>query len=333
MNHVFRVQDNPLEILAPGYYFQHDAKGHLTGYSGCGNDVDSAKMMVKQLLVQTLRWYVETYDVDGFRFDLMGMFNVEIMNYAYYILKKEKPSLLFYGEGWDMNRLPSVIHYATIWNANSVRAGFFNDYYRESLYQVLYNTINDTHLTTILNGSRHLYTGNQSVNYFTCHDGYTLCDKLRVAYNLNLSLYEKVALIFTTQYLSKGALFIQGGDEFLRTKKGNHNSYNSGDEVNTLDFNLTAYHPEIKQLLKDLRQIRDLFFLTSGEFHVVGERHYQFRGVDLFDIFLTVDRHQTITFLDPKNLIFDGWHRRNEVVKEYKFSNIGYHIFKKVDYE
>jgi len=325
-NHVFDYENNPLEITSPSYYFLHDEDNNITNYSGCGNDIDTSKKMTKHLLIQTVKFFLQEYKVDGFRFDLMGLLELDFINELYDICIKINPNILFYGEGWNMNNTNTKL--TTISNAKLTKAGYFNDFYREKLYPLTNGYIDINDLLEIFNGTTHLYN-NQSVNYFACHDGLTLFDKVFLDNNKNLSVYDKYTILLTTLFLSKGYIFLQLGDDFLRTKFGHSNSYNEGMFINNVDYNDIIKHKEIKELIINLRSLRELLNINSLSYSIESNHLVLNNKYEIYLNYNTLE----LNFNKEILYLFDGKIINKKVVKDIKLDNIGFHIFERIDNE
>jgi len=271
-NHVYKMTEHSFGRLVPGYSFRYDDRGIETDVSGCGNDIASERLMVQQYIVDSVEFWAKEYNIDGFRFDLMGLLDIETINRCRSKARSVDSNILFYGEGWDMPSNLPVNKRANMKNYDIMpKIGFFNDRYRDILKgspwakTFGYALGANTKLTDVF----YLFTGstidnymfknpNQTINYVECHDNYTFYDYGKI---FNSSLTEKeledygrFALSFII--LSQGIPFIHSGQEFLRTKNLVENSYNSPDSINKLDWNLRQKHLELVETVKELIQIR-----------------------------------------------------------------------------
>ncbi len=288
-NHTYRRDDSNLQKIVPGYYYRSDETGYTNG-SGCGNEVASDRPMVQKLIVDSLIYWAKEYHIDGFRFDLMGVLDIDTMNVIAERLKEIRPDLYLYGEGWNGGP-SSLAEEKRAFKASAKkmpRIGMFNDDIRDTIKGSVFY---DDHLGFV-NGGTHLenalrygITGavahpqvdydaygskpwakepGQSINYVSCHDNYTLWDKLSVSCPETSEEKKKAmnrlcaAIVFTSQ----GVPFIQAGEEFLRSKplpekKGfAENSYNMPDAVNSIKWDNIHEYPDMIAYYKGLMALR-----------------------------------------------------------------------------
>ena len=288
-NHTYRRDDSNLQKIVPGYYYRSDETGYTDG-SGCGNEVASDRPMVQKLIVDSLIYWAKEYHIDGFRFDLMGVLDIDTMNVIAERLKEIRPDIYLYGEGWNGGP-SSLTEEKRAFKACAKKMpgiGMFNDDIRDTIKGSVFY---DDHLGFV-NGGIHLenalrygITGavahpqvdydaygskpwakepGQSINYVSCHDNYTLWDKLSVSCPEASEEKKKAmnrlcaAIVFTSQ----GVPFIQAGEEFLRSKplpekKGfAENSYNMPDEVNSIKWDNIHEYPDMIAYYKGLMELR-----------------------------------------------------------------------------
>lgn len=288
-NHTYRRDDSNLQKIVPGYYYRSDETGYTDG-SGCGNEVASDRPMVQKLIVDSLIYWAKEYHIDGFRFDLMGVLDIDTMNVIAERLKEIRPDIYLYGEGWNGGP-SSLAEEKRAFKASAKKMsgiGMFNDDIRDTIKGSVFY---DDHLGFV-NGGTHLenalrygITGavahpqvdydaygskpwakepGQSINYVSCHDNYTLWDKLSVSCPEASEEKKKAmnrlcaAIVFTSQ----GVPFIQAGEEFLRSKplpekKGfAENSYNMPDEVNSIKWDNIHEYPDMIAYYKGLMELR-----------------------------------------------------------------------------
>lgn len=288
-NHTYRRDDSNLQKIVPGYYYRSDETGYTDG-SGCGNEVASDRPMVQKLIVDSLIYWAKEYHIDGFRFDLMGVLDIDTMNVIAERLKEIRPDIYLYGEGWNGGP-SSLAEEKRAFKASAKKMsgiGMFNDDIRDTIKGSVFY---DDHLGFV-NGGTHLenalrygITGavahpqvdydaygskpwakepGQSINYVSCHDNYTLWDKLSVSCPEASEEKKKAmnrlcaAIVFTSQ----GVPFIQAGEEFLRSKplpekKGfAENSYNMPDEVNNIKWDNIHEYPDMIAYYKGLMELR-----------------------------------------------------------------------------
>lgn len=288
-NHTYRRDDSNLQKIVPGYYYRSDETGYTDG-SGCGNEVASDRPMVQKLIVDSLIYWAKEYHIDGFRFDLMGVLDIDTMNVIAERLKEIRPDIYLYGEGWNGGP-SSLAEEKRAFKASAKKMpgiGMFNDDIRDTIKGSVFY---DDHLGFV-NGGTHLenalrygITGavahpqvdydaygskpwakepGQSINYVSCHDNYTLWDKLSVSCPEASEEKKKAmnrlcaAIVFTSQ----GVPFIQAGEEFLRSKplpekKGfAENSYNMPDTVNSIKWDNIHEYPDMIAYYKGLMALR-----------------------------------------------------------------------------
>lgn len=288
-NHTYRRDDSNLQKIVPGYYYRSDETGYTNG-SGCGNEVASDRPMVQKLIVDSLIYWAKEYHIDGFRFDLMGVLDIDTMNVITERLKEIRPDVYLYGEGWNGGP-SSLAEEKRAFKASAKKMpgiGMFNDDIRDTIKGSVFY---DDHLGFV-NGGTHLenalrygITGavahpqvdydaygskpwakepGQSINYVSCHDNYTLWDKLSVSCPEASEEKKKAmnrlcaAIVFTSQ----GVPFIQAGEEFLRSKplpekKGfAENSYNMPDAVNSIKWDNIHEYPDMIAYYKGLMALR-----------------------------------------------------------------------------
>ena len=288
-NHTYRRDDSNLQKIVPGYYYRSDETGYTNG-SGCGNEVASDRPMVQKLIIDSLIYWAKEYHIDGFRFDLMGVLDIDTMNVIAERLKEIRPDIYLYGEGWNGGP-SSLAEEKRAFKASAKKMpgiGMFNDDIRDTIKGSVFY---DDHLGFV-NGGTHLenalrygITGavahpqvdydaygskpwaeepGQSINYVSCHDNYTLWDKLSVSCPEASEEKKKAmnrlcaAIVFTSQ----GVPFIQAGEEFLRSKplpekKGfAENSYNMPDAVNSIKWDDIHEYPDMIAYYKGLMALR-----------------------------------------------------------------------------
>lgn len=288
-NHTYRRDDSNLQKIVPGYYYRSDETGYTNG-SGCGNEVASDRPMVQKLIVDSLIYWAKEYHIDGFRFDLMGVLDIDTMNVIAERLKEIRPDIYLYGEGGNGGP-SSLAEEKRAFKASAKKMpgiGMFNDDIRDTIKGSVFY---DDHLGFV-NGGTHLenalrygITGavahpqvdydaygskpwakepGQSINYVSCHDNYTLWDKLSVSCPEASEEKKKAmnrlcaAIVFTSQ----GVPFIQAGEEFLRSKplpekKGfAENSYNMPDAVNSIKWDNIHEYPDMIAYYKGLMALR-----------------------------------------------------------------------------
>ena len=291
-NHVYNAANHSFNKTVPGYYFRYDDNGSLVNNSGCGNDTASERAMMRKYIVDSVTYWAKNYNIDGFRFDLMGLIDTKTMQEVRAALDKIDPSIIVLGEGWDMNTTmdksemtiqPNAYQVASDGTNNGI--AFFNDSIRDGLkgsvfsdtdtgfvsgkadqknliaHNVLGCQYDADAKTTCWNGNAqdHYADAGQVVNYAEIHDNMTLYDKLKASVPTDdeATTVARAKLADSVVYLSEGIPAIQLGQEFLRTKSGNSDSYNAGDEVNAIDWDRTTQYAGSVDYVKGLIKLRN----------------------------------------------------------------------------
>ena len=275
-NHTFAKENSPMEILVPGYYYRRDENGNYTNGSGCGNETASEKPMMRKFIVDSIVFWAQEYKIDGFRFDLMALHDIDTMKEIIMQAKIINPNIIIYGEPWtgghsSLNPSKQI----TKGSQKGMQVSVFNDDMRNVI-----KGDNDGSWAGFVNGrvclesevkksivggiqySNEIYNFTQepgeSINYVSSHDNLCLYDKFEKSNPNNTPLErEKMnRLALSIVLTSQGVPFIQGGTEILRTKQGNHNSYNSGDAVNEILWSRKSEFIETYEYIKGLIYLR-----------------------------------------------------------------------------
>jgi len=277
-NHTFATGDSGLNKAYPFYYYRMHGP-HFSNGSGCGNELATERSMVRRYILDSLKYWKEEFHLDGFRFDLMGLYDLDTMNEVASTFRDPDPSFLLYGEGWTggLSTLPDD---RKAIKANAARVpgiAFFSDENRDTLKGHVF----EAGLKGFVNGGAgqewgvkfaavgctgHPALGRgtwatgpaQVINYVAAHDNHTLSDKL-VHTNPDQTADERTAmakLAHGAVFLSQGIPFLHAGEEFLRTKQGVENSYNSSDAINGLDWNALARHRDFVDYIRGLMALR-----------------------------------------------------------------------------
>lgn len=270
-NHVYKFQTFPYDDIVPGYFYRHDQNYNMTDNSFCGNDIETRNYMVRRLIVDSLSHLQEIYQLDGFRFDLMGLLDIDTMLLIEKRLKQQNPHIMLYGEGWNMQTEIAHKKRANMSNqAQFIGYAHFNDSYRNTMKGELHTdglgfTMGNYHLQhkamDVIIGSPHMFESpNQSINYIECHDNLTFYDKMVLAHGFELPDF-KVAQDFANHLIviSQGIPFYHAGQEFYRSKKGVENSYNSPDEINQITWRVKEESVKKLRALLKLRKKYKLY--------------------------------------------------------------------------
>ena len=257
-NHVSNASTFSQNLIVPNYFFRRDDNGNLTSGSGCGNDVASERPMVRKFIVDSVKYWANEYNMDGFRFDLMGLMDIKTINEITAALNKIDPTILIIGEGWNMGTLPASQRANQLNIQKLNRVSHFNDQIRDGIKGSVFDSA-DTGFATGKAGARNdvmagivgnvdysttistkwvtSYPG-QSVNYVESHDNMTLVDKIMASVKdpKPADIAQLSQFATSIAFLSQGLPFMQAGQEFLRSKNGDTNSYKSSDAINSLKW-------------------------------------------------------------------------------------------------
>jgi len=282
-NHTYVTVNSDFNKIVPQYYYRTDYAGKFTNGSGVGNELATERPMVQKFVRDSLKYWVQQYHVDGFRFDLMALLGVETMRKVVEDLHALNPNVLLYGEPWTGggSALPGG---QLVTKGQQRRRGFgvFNDDMRNALVGSMFDAHNQGFPTGAggqvgsieagVMGSINSFTAapGETVNYATSHDNYTLWDKIALS-NGGEPEYDRILMDQLVQAIvltSQGVPFLQGGDEFLRTKGGNDNSYNAGDAVNQFVWERKSQYKNVFNYyacLIHLRNNHPAFRMSSAE--------------------------------------------------------------------
>ena len=259
-NHVYNYAKNELGKMLKRKCFRYKPDGKIAQGTFCGNEVKSEDPFVRAYIVKMVERYLELFDIDGIRMDLMGISDIDTVNLIYFTLRKKKEDFMVYGEGWNMGDVLPEEDRAAIPNAKKMPGiAMFNDYFRDTLiHYVSGNDSIDEDVEKILMADGSYLDASQSINYSECHDDYTFFDRMMIYKNEDRkSVNEaRARLSMAMVMVAKGIPFIHAGQEFLRTKNGIRNSYNSPDEINKIDWDRRDRYADSCDFLKDLISIR-----------------------------------------------------------------------------
>ncbi|EPE62209.1 pullulanase, type I [Exiguobacterium sp. S17] len=276
-NHMFDAQASNLHKIVPGYYYRYTAGGDFANGTGVGNDTASERKMMQKLIVDSVVYWAKEYHWDGFRFDLMGIHDVETMNQVRQALDKVDKSILVFGEGWDLSTPLDPALKANQKNAYKMPGvAHFNDNIRDGLKGSVFIDTDKGFINGKDGLENRIKTGivgeidynaeikgftkepTQAITYVEAHDNHTLWDKLEltnpIASELNKTKMHRLAssILLTSQ----GTTFLHAGQEFMRTKEGDHNSYKSPDRINQMDWKRAADRKADVQYMKGLIEMR-----------------------------------------------------------------------------
>ncbi|MET3505925.1 type I pullulanase [Halalkalibacter oceani] len=312
-NHVHIWEESALEKLVPGYYFRYHPSGAISNGTGVGNDIASERKMARKLIVDAVCYWLEEFQVDGFRFDLMGILDVETMKQISAETSKRAENLFLLGEGWDLPTALSAEQKASVNQAKNLPAiGFFADRFRDAIKGDAFSSSSSGYVSSEqkpavlkaiedgLKGSQAYFTKpRQAVHYVEAHDNHTLWDKLKVAapYEDERQLRKRHRLACAIVLLAQGVPFLQAGQEFFRTKYGVENSYRSPDWVNQIDWKQRAVFQENVEYIKGLIALRRQHPALRLPSYQLIERHFHFLCLD----------HQRIVYHLDQVGQYDQW--------------------------
>lgn len=286
-NHTYSSTNSAFQLAVPDYYYRLNPDGSFQNGTGVGNETASEKEMFRKYMIDSLRYWVTEYGVDGFRFDLMGIHDVKTMNAIRKAMDEIDPRIILYGEGWDMGTGLAPEDKAKKGNALKMPGiGFFNDDVRNAIKGaevyghfergfVSGENTEDKVAKGIL-GSDELnpyLTPSQVVNYIEAHDNYNLNDLFWELHpdDSDKEHLARMELATGMNLLMQGSCFMQLGQEFCRTKlypTGENgqlthddkeramNSYNAPDDVNQIDWNLVTRHKKSIAKIKRYIQLK-----------------------------------------------------------------------------
>ncbi len=309
-NHTFSIDGSNFERTAPGYFYRQRPDGTYADASACGNETASDRPMMRKYIVESVLHWAREYHIDGFRFDLMGIHDIRTMNEVRAALTALDPSIIVYGEGWAA-QAPQLPQDSLAMKANTYRMpgiAAFSDEMRDALRGPFNDNKQGAFLAGLPGGEESIKFGivgavqhpqvcNDSVNYsqapwageptqmisyVSCHDDMCLVDRLRASIpgikDDELARLDKLAQ--TAVFTSQGIPFIYAGEEVMRDKKGVHNSFQSPDSINAIDWSRKALHADVFAYYKGLIQLRKnhpAFRLGSAE---LVRRHLEFLPVE-----------------------------------------------------
>ncbi|EEK94588.1 MULTISPECIES: type I pullulanase [Bacillus] len=287
-NHMYNAAESNFHKLVPGYYYRYNEDGTFANGTGVGNDTASERKMMRKFMVESVTYWAKEYNLDGFRFDLMGIHDYETMNEIRKAVNQIDPSIILHGEGWDLNTPLAAELKANQKNAEKMKGiAHFNDDIRDGLK----GSVFEEKENGFVNGKQNMedrikkgitagidYDTNSStyqdpeqvLTYVEAHDNHTLWDKLELTNSGDNEEVRKQMHKLSSSILltSQGIPFLHAGQEFMRTKYGDHNSYKSPDSINQMDWLRRAtFNNEVDYMkgLIELRKKYSAFRMTSAE--------------------------------------------------------------------
>ncbi len=310
-NHTALNDDSNFSLTAPGYYYRHRPDGSYSDASGCGNETASERQQMRDFIVNSVKYWADEYHIDGFRFDLMAIHDIETMNEVAAALKEINPDIFVYGEGWTAGDSPLPAEQRALKDnvAKMPQVAVFSDDIRDAV-KGHYSDAKDRGFATgkpgneetvkigIVGATAHPQVdyskGNNSkapyaaaptqvINYVSCHDDLMLTDKLAASLPNDSEADRQRAdkLAQTIVFTSQGTPFMWTGEEIFRNKKGVHNSYKSPDSINAIDWTLKHENADLFNYYKELialRKSHPAFRMTTTE---DVAKHLVFDKVDM----------------------------------------------------
>lgn len=309
-NHTFNTAESNFERTVPGYFYRQRPDGTLADASACGNETASNRPMMRKYMIESVLYWINEYHIDGFRFDLMGIHDIETMNEIRKAASAIDPTIFIYGEGWAASA-PQMPEDSLAMKANTYKMpgiAAFSDEMRDALRGPFNNNEQGAFLAGLPGGEesikfgiagavKHPQINNDSVNYskapwagqpmqmisyVSCHDDMCLVDRLKASVPgitpEELVRLDKLAQ--TAVFTSQGVPFIYAGEEVLRDKKGVHNSYQSPDSINAIDWDRKTLNADAFAYYKGLIQLRrnhPAFRLGDAE---LVRKHLEFLPVE-----------------------------------------------------
>ncbi|MEG7843416.1 type I pullulanase [Bacillus mobilis] len=287
-NHMYNATESNFHKLVPGYYYRYNEDGTFANGTGVGNDTASERKMMRKFMVDSVTYWAKEYNLDGFRFDLMGIHDYETMNEIRKAVNQIDPSIILHGEGWDLNTPLAAELKANQKNAEKMKGiAHFNDNIRDGLKGSVFEEKENGFVNGKENMEDRIKKGitagidydinsstyqdpEQVLTYVEAHDNHTLWDKLELtnpgdSEEVRKQMHKLSSSILLT---SQGIPFLHAGQEFMRTKYGDHNSYKSPDSINQMDWlRRAAFNNEVDYMkgLIELRKKYPAFRMTSAE--------------------------------------------------------------------
>lgn len=294
-NHTFDINGSNFQRTYPDYYYRKTVDGKYSDGSGCGNETASEKPLMREFMIESVKYWVNEYHIDGFRFDLMGVHDIETMNQIRAAVDEIDPSIYIYGEGWSAGSCAYPTEKLAV-KANTPQLhgiGAFSDDMRDALRGPFSDDTKGALLAGIpgeeeslkfgivggiahpqvdmnkVNYDKKPWTNNptQQISYISCHDDMCLVDRLKASIpglkDPSVSESDRLAELIrldllgqTAVFTSQGVPFILAGEEMLRDKKGVHNSFNSPDSINQFNWDHLKKYPQVFEYYRNLIQLR-----------------------------------------------------------------------------
>ena len=284
-NHTYDIEHSNFQRTYPDYFYRKTADGQYSNGSGCGNETASDKPMMRQFMLESVKYWINEYHIDGFRFDLMGVHDIETMNQIRAMVDAIDPTIYIYGEGWSAGscaypqeqlamkahiyRMPGIAAFSDEIR-DALRGPFSDDTVTgwiggkdetESIKFGIAGAIQHPQVDmTKVNYAKEPWAlePTQMISYVSCHDDMCLVDRLKASIPgiTEEELIRLDLLAQTAVFTSQGVPFMLSGEELLRNKKGVHNSFESPDSINQLDWTNKTKYPQVFAYYKNLIALR-----------------------------------------------------------------------------
>ena len=347
-NHTALTETSNFNQLVPGYYYRQKADGSFSDATACGNETASEREMFRKFMLESVLYWVKEYHIDGFRFDLMGVHDIKTMNLISDTLHKIKPDILLYGEGWTAGASPYPEEQRAVKKNAHVLKGIavFSDDMRDGIKGSVFDTKDRGFATgktsnaesvkfgivasgkhvqidmSKVNYSKEAYTSGPDnvITYAECHDNNILWDKIALsvpeASEADRKKMHELAL--TIVLTSQGIPFLHAGSEFLRSKFGEENSYNKGDSVNVIRWDLKTEHLDLYEKIAALIQMRK----EHAGFRMTTAKQINSRiafkkpvadGLIIYEMNTDLFFEQKADSWVAVRLIFNGSHKKHQI--------------------
>ena len=295
-NHTFDIEGSNFQRTYPDYYYRKTADGRYSDGSGCGNETASERPLMREFMIESVKYWINEFHIDGFRFDLMGVHDIETMNQIRAAVDAIDPTIYIYGEGWSAGTCAypqeKLAMKASTYKLNGI--GAFSDDMRDALRGPFSDDTKGAFLARIKGEEESLKFGivggiahnqvdmtrvnydkkpwtnepTQQISYVSCHDDMCLVDRLKASVpglkDMTRSQADRQAelirldqLAQTAVFTSQGVPFMLAGEEMLRDKKGVHNSFSSPDSINEFNWDNLKQYPQVFEYYRGLIQLRN----------------------------------------------------------------------------
>lgn len=339
-NHTFKTIDSNLNTLAPKYYHRTNPDESFSNGSGCGNELASEKPFVRKLIIDSLVYWAKEYKIDGFRFDLMALIDLETIKIAIKELKKINTNIIIYGEPWMALSSP-LAYDQQIWKGRQRSNGFgvFNDDFRDAIKGDV-NSYGKGYIQGIFHNKHAIETGirgsidngnglgfaddaSETINYFNCHDNLIIYDKLAISLDDTSDINSYIKLALGIIMLSFGKPFIYEGNEFNHSKKNDANSYRSPLYVNAIDWADKENNKEIFTYTKNLISLRkSIEAFKYTDYNEIEKRLKFIEGLDDSLIGYSLDKKYLVLINANGHEMFVGHDKLTNYLGIEKFNKI-----------